>query len=59
MQVLCLNHNHIESIVPRPKNAPTGPTSKVRTNLPSAQPNGLDPESYTPVLENLEVLHLG
>lgn len=53
-QVLCLNHNHIESIIPR----------KTGTNSPqvtTTNKNLSDDSSVnrTPVLENLEVLHLG
>ncbi len=63
-QVLCLNHNHIECVVPRPKqNIPP-----VRTRYPGGPPpinppqqpvNNYTPDAYTPLLENLEVLHLG
>ena len=59
-KVLCLNHNHVESVVPRPKGAsqipgrirPSGMTLPQETEL-------YNPENYTPLLENLEVLHLG
>ncbi|XP_077863786.1 leucine-rich repeat-containing protein 9-like [Saccoglossus kowalevskii] len=53
LRVLCLNNNHIETIVPKPK-----ASSKQKPNVVSA--NDLySPENFTPVLENLEVLHLG
>ena len=59
-QVLCLNHNHVESIVPRPKGASQFPI-KIRPSgmvlPPESDP--YNPENYTPLLENLEVLHLG
>ena len=59
-KVLCLNHNHVESVVPRPKGASQIP-GKIRlsgTTLPQ-ETELYNPENYTPLLENLEVLHLG
>ena len=55
-QVLCLNYNHIESIVPK--------TKAFHGNSQSQQgAKGVidvtNPESNAPVLEKLEVLHLG
>ncbi|XP_059173305.1 leucine-rich repeat-containing protein 9-like isoform X2 [Physella acuta] len=57
LRVLCLNHNHIESLLPKPKQSQQAlkkpaisTTSKNADNLPAPG---------TPVLENLEVLHLG
>ena len=55
LQVLCLNFNHIESIVGKPKasQAPSSPS----------QTKGIiditNPEFNTPVLDKLQVLHLG
>ena len=58
LRVLCLNHNHIECIVPRPKQPSQG--AKSRVNLPAPQLSSVfAPEALTPLLENLEVLHLG
>lgn len=59
-QVLCLNHNRIECIMPKQKTlAKQRPTNVSSTNLK----NGVDLYSseagLTPVLDNLEVLHLG
>jgi hypothetical protein len=56
VQVLCLNHNHIESIVPKPKAQSPANVSK-RTGDTAADIT--NPENYTPILVNLEVLHLG
>ncbi len=59
LQVLCLNHNHIESIVPRPKPAAQA-APRVRPSGMSLPPelDAYSPEQYAPVLEKLEVLHL-
>ncbi|XP_077999840.1 leucine-rich repeat-containing protein 9-like isoform X2 [Glandiceps talaboti] len=60
LRVLCLNHNHIETIVPKPKSTST--KQQKGSSQSTAQSNAQDmynPENYTPVLENLEVLHLG
>ena len=59
-QVLCLNHNHVESIVSRPKGASQFPI-KIRPSGMALPPENdpYNPENYTPLLENLEVLHLG
>ena len=57
VQVLCLNHNHVESILPKAKPQPAlarGKTSS--TSLPVIFAN---PDSNDPLLPNLEVLHLG
>ncbi|XP_025105112.1 leucine-rich repeat-containing protein 9-like isoform X2 [Pomacea canaliculata] len=57
LRVLCVNNNHIECIVPRMKattikSRPTpGNTNKVAVDL--------NAETLTPLLERLEVLHLG
>ena len=57
-QVLCLNHNHIECIVPKAKTQPSLQGGrKFGTNYPSK--NDYFAENCAPVLENLEVLHLG
>ena len=47
--MLCLNHNHIESVVAKQKAGQSGSGARL------AKPN-IDPS--TRVLENLEVLHL-
>ena len=59
-QVLCLNHNRIECIMPKQKSMnKQKPTNMSSSNLK----NGIDLYSsetgLSPVLENLEVLHLG
>ncbi|XP_052269181.1 leucine-rich repeat-containing protein 9-like isoform X5 [Dreissena polymorpha] len=61
LRVLCLNHNRIECVMPKPKQP-----SKSKTTLTGNQAtlrNGADlfnqDSSLNPVLENLEVLHLG
>ncbi|XP_074662952.1 leucine-rich repeat-containing protein 9-like [Tubulanus polymorphus] len=55
LRVLCLNHNHIESVVPKPKT-----NGKAKTVQSINQANDfLNPENFTPLLESLEVLHLG
>ena len=69
LKVLCLNHNHIECIVARPKQsaaaaapAPTSaaPNSKLLTRNTTSTNNMMFADhNYAPVLENLEVLHLG
>ena len=61
LRVLCLNHNHIECIVPRVK----GSNPAARQRYPGGPPplapvvDPYCPDSYTPLLEKLEVLHLG
>ncbi|XP_064621486.1 leucine-rich repeat-containing protein 9-like isoform X3 [Lineus longissimus] len=57
LRVLCLNYNHVECILPKskaskPRGMGNGQSHTVASDL-------YNPESYTPVLENLEVLHLG
>ncbi|XP_052769048.1 leucine-rich repeat-containing protein 9-like isoform X3 [Mya arenaria] len=61
LRVLCLNHNRIECVMPKQKQ-----TSKTKTGLtsnPSSFKNAADlfnqDTNLAPVLENLEVLHLG
>ncbi|XP_048590343.1 leucine-rich repeat-containing protein 9 isoform X2 [Nematostella vectensis] len=56
LKVLCLNHNHIESIVTKPK-----ATSPANAGKRSGEPGNdyANPEMFNPVLTNLEVLHLG
>ncbi|ESO85654.1 hypothetical protein LOTGIDRAFT_155146 [Lottia gigantea] len=46
VRVLCLNHNNIECILPRTKNK-------------KGLAGDFCADSYSPILENLEVLHLG
>uniref|UniRef100_A0A2C9KQC8 Uncharacterized protein n=1 Tax=Biomphalaria glabrata TaxID=6526 RepID=A0A2C9KQC8_BIOGL len=56
LRVLCLNHNHIECILPRAK-----PQTLVNKKNMSVQGKHIDNsvQNSSPVLENLEVLHLG
>ena len=59
-QVLCLNHNKIECIMPKQK----GMSKQRTTNMSNTSlKNSVDLYSseagLTPVLDNLEVLHLG
>ncbi|KAJ7361763.1 Leucine-rich repeat-containing protein 9 [Desmophyllum pertusum] len=58
LKVLCLNHNHIECVVAKPKatSPANAPKRGVDVTLASEITN---PENFTPVLPNLEVLHLG
>ncbi|XP_072171420.1 leucine-rich repeat-containing protein 9-like [Diadema setosum] len=53
LRVLCLNHNHVESILQRPKASKGGKTDKDDHIDPYM------PGSLAPILDNLEVLHLG
>ncbi|XP_038075835.1 leucine-rich repeat-containing protein 9-like [Patiria miniata] len=56
LRVLCLNHNHIECILPRPKACGSkGYLKGYREDLTDIY----SPGNFTPILENLEVLHLG
>ncbi|CAH3150734.1 unnamed protein product [Pocillopora meandrina] len=58
LKVLCLNHNHIECVVAKPKATSPANAPKRGSDVSS----GLEitnPENFTPVLPNLEVLHLG
>jgi len=57
LQVLCLNHNHVESILPKAKPQPAqarGKTSSTNLSVVTAMPDGCDA-----LLPNLEVLCLG
>ncbi|KAK0052192.1 leucine-rich repeat-containing protein 9 [Biomphalaria pfeifferi] len=56
LRVLCLNHNHIECILPRAK-----PQTLVNKKNMSVLGKHIDNsvQNSSPVLENLEVLHLG
>ncbi|XP_076442127.1 leucine-rich repeat-containing protein 9-like isoform X2 [Babylonia areolata] len=58
LRVLCLNNNHIECVVPRAK---TSQQAKQRglSGYPSKAASDLYSETFQPVLEHLEVLHLG
>ncbi|RUS71694.1 hypothetical protein EGW08_020538 [Elysia chlorotica] len=59
LRVLCLNYNHIECIVPKSKVAAGSQGSKrYGSNYPSKNTDYFA-ENCAPVLENLEVLHLG
>ncbi|CAL1540956.1 unnamed protein product [Lymnaea stagnalis] len=55
LRVLCLNHNHIECIMPRSKTAL--PVNK--KNVGPCKNVDYFAQNCSPVLENLEVLHLG
>ncbi|XP_070181590.1 leucine-rich repeat-containing protein 9-like isoform X2 [Littorina saxatilis] len=59
LRVLCLNNNHIECVVPRSK--PVTGSSKQRYAPGYANKGAADyyPETFAPVFEHLEVLHLG
>ena len=65
LQVLCLNHNHVESLVGKPKNAavqtksrlPQGATVSDRVSGNQSLEASSN-EAATPLMENLEVLHL-
>ncbi|XP_029195766.2 leucine-rich repeat-containing protein 9-like isoform X1 [Acropora millepora] len=58
LKVLCLNHNHIESVVAKPK--VTSPVSAPKRGGDVALTTEItNPENLTPLLPNLEVLHLG
>ncbi|KAJ8046058.1 Leucine-rich repeat-containing protein 9 [Holothuria leucospilota] len=52
LRVLCLNHNHVESIAPKSKVGGKGSKYKEETDPYNAA-------NFSPLLENLEVLHLG
>ncbi|XP_022094850.1 leucine-rich repeat-containing protein 9-like [Acanthaster planci] len=56
LRVLCLNHNHIECILPRPKACVSKGFSR---GLKDDLTDVYSPGNFTPILENLEVLHLG
>ncbi|XP_039271513.2 leucine-rich repeat-containing protein 9-like [Styela clava] len=58
LRVLCLNHNHIECIVQRPKNLKQQIRSQYSVSHQVAT-ELLSPERLSPVMESLEVLHLG
>ena len=57
-QVLCLNHNHVESVIAKPKATSPANAPKRGTDF-SVASEITNPENFTPVLPNLEVLHLG
>ncbi|EDV23284.1 uncharacterized protein TRIADDRAFT_10167, partial [Trichoplax adhaerens] len=52
LKVLCLNHNRIESIIPRMKTS----AANAKGKNPS---QNYSYEDYSPILDKLEVLHLG
>ncbi|KAL8572554.1 hypothetical protein ACOMHN_040458 [Nucella lapillus] len=58
LRVLCLNNNHIDCVVPRAK---TSLQTKQRglSNYPAKTQADYYPDTFQPVLEHLEVLHLG
>ncbi|KAK7487003.1 hypothetical protein BaRGS_00021673, partial [Batillaria attramentaria] len=56
LRVLCLNNNHIECVVPRTK--VLQPKQRYLPGYPN-KGNEYFPENLAPVLEHLEVLHLG
>ncbi|XP_066913375.1 leucine-rich repeat-containing protein 9-like [Clytia hemisphaerica] len=55
LKVLCLNHNHIESIFP--KKSGTNSPQVISTNKNASSDDSTN--QFKAVLENLEVLHLG
>ncbi|KAL4237983.1 Leucine-rich repeat-containing protein 9 [Mactra antiquata] len=61
LRVLCLNHNRIECVMPKQKQP--NKQKMVHNNSSNSLRNGADlynnDSNLTPVLENLEVLHLG
>ncbi|KAK2551434.1 Leucine-rich repeat-containing protein 9 [Acropora cervicornis] len=58
LKVLCLNHNHVESVVAKPK--VTSPVNAPKRGGDVALTTEItNPENLTPLLPNLEVLHLG
>lgn len=62
LRVLCLNHNHIECIMPSkkpPSNKKVSITGIVPNNRAGDFFNNNSTDSLTPVMESLEVLHLG
>lgn len=54
IRVLCLNHNHIECIMPKQK-----PVNKLSKQSSSKNLEFFSNDSSTPIMESLEVLHLG
>lgn len=61
LRVLCLNHNRIESIVQKSA-APSAPSSGLQQPhqmIMGSSNNEYGAENTSPILENLEVLHLG
>lgn len=52
--MLCLNHNHIECIMPKQK-----PVNKLSKQSSSKNLEFFSNDSSTPIMESLEVLHLG
>ncbi|KAK3093172.1 hypothetical protein FSP39_012192 [Pinctada imbricata] len=58
LRVLCLNHNHVECIVPKQKPMSNKPVRMNQGNSRSLDLLNGD-MSLTPIMENLEVLHLG
>lgn len=61
LRVLCLNHNRIECVMPKQKqpNKQKMTTSNSTNSLRSGLDLYNNDSNLTPVLENLEVLHLG
>nr|CAB3263538.1 leucine-rich repeat-containing protein 9-like [Phallusia mammillata] len=59
LRVLCLNHNHIECVVPRPRNQKQQPIRSQYSVSHQVATDLLTAETLTPIMENLEVLHLG
>ncbi|XP_056023048.1 leucine-rich repeat-containing protein 9-like isoform X3 [Ostrea edulis] len=54
IRVLCLNHNHIECIMPKQK-----PVNKMSKQGSSKSLEFFSNDTSTPIMESLEVLHLG
>ncbi|CAK8686447.1 unnamed protein product [Clavelina lepadiformis] len=58
IRVLCLNHNHVECVLPRPRNQ----KQQVRSQYAVAHQvhsDVMSGEMLSPIMESLEVLHLG
>lgn len=59
LRVLCLNHNHVECITPRPKHMKQQVRSQYSLVSHHTSNDLMAPERLTPIMESLEVLHLG
>ena len=57
LKVLCLNYNKIECVFPKRK--ASSPNNKKGPPVVHSSDDVTSPQSFTPVLERLEVLHLG
>uniref|UniRef100_H2Z1T9 Uncharacterized protein n=1 Tax=Ciona savignyi TaxID=51511 RepID=H2Z1T9_CIOSA len=59
VRVLCLNHNHVECVVPRPRNHKQQQIRSQYAVNHQVGVEGIPQETLTPVMESLEVLHIG